>query len=61
MGLCWNIIVRDGNERDEAEKASEGKRAVQFCQAQAPEQQRYTESSISVCLSQGENLIKYGV
>lgn len=61
MGVCWNIIVGGGGRGDEAEKAREGKRVVHFCQAQTPEQQRYTGSSISVCPNQGENLIKYGV
>lgn len=51
MGSFWNIIVGVGTRGDEAEKGREGKRAVHFCQAQAPEQQRCTGSSISVCLN----------
>ena len=38
MGLCWNINVRGRTGGDEVEEAGEGKRAVCFCQAQAPEQ-----------------------
>lgn len=61
MDQCWNINVRGRVGGHEVEEARERKRAVCFCQTRAPEQLRYTRSSISVCLSQGENLIKYGV